>query len=159
MQLQAALEQVAKAAALTAKPRRVVAELPEGTFEHVRRMADNLPPEPVRRTIAEQAEITRPMFELLTETRKLRQMIFENHRRMRRTIKLGQLAWRARVSGSRSDCSGGRSRPPRGKPVRRRGSKRTTAATRAGPDDGSGDPEPGSSSGRLDRRALTGRRA
>lgn len=54
---------------------------------------------------------------------------------------------------------GTRARASRGRPVRRRGSRRGPAATRAGPDDGSGDPEPGSSSGHLDRYAPAGRLA
>jgi hypothetical protein len=44
---------------------------------------------------------------------------------------------------------GTRARAPRGRAFRRHGSRRGAAATRAGPDDGSGDPEPGPSSGRL----------
>jgi hypothetical protein len=62
------------------------------------------------------------------------------------------LAWRRR-----SKCPGARSRASRGRPVRRRGSRRATA-TRAGPDDSSGDPEPGPSSGHVDH-ALAGRPA
>jgi hypothetical protein len=54
---------------------------------------------------------------------------------------------------------GTRARASRGRPVRRRGSRRTAAPARAGPDDGSGDPEPGPSSGRLDRYALAWGRA
>jgi hypothetical protein len=56
-------------------------------------------------------------------------------------------------------CGTARARASRGRPVRRRGSRRGAAATRAGPDDGSGDPEPGPSSGHLDRYALAGRPA
>jgi hypothetical protein len=62
----------------------------------------------------------------------------------------------ALTSRRRSTCSQGRARASRGGPVRRRGSRRTAAATRAGPDDSSGDPEPGPSSGHLDRYALAG---
>jgi hypothetical protein len=55
----------------------------------------------------------------------------------------------------RGDCRPGpRARASRGRPVRRRGSRRTTAATRAGPDDGSGDPEPGPSSGHAATRVV-----
>jgi hypothetical protein len=77
------------------------------------------------------------------------------HRQAVRMVAVANQALRRR-----GDCRPGpRARASRGRPVRRRGSRRTAAATRAGPDDGSGDPEPGSSSGRLDRRALAGRRA
>jgi hypothetical protein len=118
-----------------------MAELPEGMFEQARTLADNLPAEPVRRTIAKQAEIAQPTFELLAETQRLRQMMFEGHRRTRQMIKAGQLAWiRARVSGPRSSCSGARTRASRGRPVRLRGSRRGAVATRAGPE--AGDPEP-----------------
>jgi hypothetical protein len=53
-------------------------------------------------------------------------------------------------------CPQGRARASRGKSPRRRGSRRGAVATRAGPDSDSGDPEPGSSSGHLDRFALAG---
>jgi hypothetical protein len=125
------LAALTKASAAVAPLQRVVAELPEGTFEHVRTMADSLPPEPVRRTAAELDE----------ETRKLRQILGEHHRRTRQIIKAGQLAWiRARVRGPRSTCSGARTRASRGRPVRLRGSRRGVVATRAGPE--AGDPEP-----------------
>jgi hypothetical protein len=87
----------------------------------------------------------------------LRQMMVEGHRRTRQLVKLAQLALiRGRVRGPRSSCSGARTRASRGRPVRLRGSRRGATATRAGPDDGSGDPEPGPSSGHLDRHALAG---
>jgi hypothetical protein len=49
----------------------------------------------------------------------------------------------------RTSAHAPRARASRGRPVRRRGSRRGTTATRAGPDDGSGDPEPGPSFGHL----------
>jgi hypothetical protein len=114
-----------KANAALAPLRRVVAALPEGTFEQVRTLAESLPSEAERRALAK----------LDRETQKLRQTMVEGRRQMRQTIKLGQLALirTRRSGGSRSDCSGARTRAPRGKPVRRRGSRRGVAATRADP--------------------------
>jgi hypothetical protein len=48
---------------------------------------------------------------------------------------------------------GTRARAPRGRTFRRRGSRRGAVATRAGPDDSSGDPEHGPSSGHVGRDA------
>jgi hypothetical protein len=70
--------------------------------------------------------------QLFAETQKMRQMLAQHHRRTRRFIKIAQLAVIRRVHGSRSNCSGGRIRAPRPKPVRRRGSRRVTSRTRAG---------------------------
>jgi hypothetical protein len=72
------------------------------------------------------------------------------HRQAVRMVAVANQALRRR-----GDCRPGpRARASRGRPVRRRGSRRTTA-TRAGPGDSSGDPEPGSSSGHVDA-ALAG---
>jgi hypothetical protein len=114
-----------KANAALAPVQRVVAELPEGTFQHARTLAESLPSEAERRAVAE----------LDRSTRKLRQMVADDHMRTRQTIKVVQLALirRRRLSGSRSECSGTRTRASRGKPIRRRGSRRGAVATRAGP--------------------------
>ena len=148
--------------AQTAKLRRAVAELPEGVFEQARTLAENLPPEPMRRDAAELDRAARPVFE---ETQKLRQMVAEHHKRMAQTIKAVEFAViRGRIRASRSECSGTRARAPRGRAVRRRGSRRGAVATRAGPDDSSGDPEPaglGAPVGDTSRvlRTFVGRRA
>ena len=128
------------------KVQHTVEALPEGAMDYARTLADNLPAEPVRRAFAE----------LDAETRKIRQMVLENRKRMGQQIELAQLTWiRARRSGGlRSECSGARPRAPRRKPVRRRGSRRVTGATRAGPS--RSDPDPGDPSSRYAR--LAGRR-
>jgi hypothetical protein len=82
----------------------------------------------------------------------VRQMMVEQHRRMRRDIEVVQLAvTRGRLHRSLPGCSGGRTRASRGKPIRRRGSRRTAGATRAGPR--SSDPDLGEPPSRH-RRAV-----
>jgi hypothetical protein len=107
--------------------------------------------ERARPTLEQTAKARQVLFEsqkVLVESQKLRQTLAEGSRRIEQTIKVVQLAViRGRV------CSGGRTRAARGKPIRRRGSRRTTA-TRAGPSGKPGGDEPPDADDDVDPLAL-----
>ena len=153
------LAAVTKANADLARSRALAAQLDkvQATFEHARKVTDAAGTMPAKAQLDKAAELARAATEIVEL------MGPENVRRLTEQMRRAAAAARAAqnvgpLRHGPPKC-GTRARAPRGRAVRRHGSRRGAAATRAGPDDGSGDPEPGSSSVHLDRYALAGRSA
>jgi hypothetical protein len=129
----------------------------EATFEQARKVTDATGKLPAKAQLDKAAELAK------AATKIVELMGPENVRRLTEQMRRAEAAARARNVEPRRHAPpkcGTRARASRGRTVRRRGSRRTTAPTRAGPDDGAGDPEPGPrGSGHLDRYALAGRSA